>query len=70
MMQKNILNCDETGLFYKAMPNKSLTLCKEDCKCGKKSKDNFTMLFSANATQVKHSRSLTTIYGRRDLILP
>ncbi|CAF3079015.1 unnamed protein product, partial [Rotaria sp. Silwood2] len=32
MMQKNIFSCDETGLFYKAIPNKSLTLSKEDCK--------------------------------------
>lgn len=46
----NIFNCDETGLFFKAMPDKSLTLYKEECKGGKKSKERFTILFCVNLT--------------------
>jgi hypothetical protein len=28
----NIFNCDETALFFKAMPNKSLTVKKKNAK--------------------------------------
>ena len=47
---KNIFNCDETGLFYKAMPDRSLTLEKENCKGGKKSNDRLSILFCVNST--------------------
>ena len=46
---KNIFNCDETGLFYRAMPDKSLTLDKESCEGGKKSKDRLTILLCVNS---------------------
>ncbi|GBN89635.1 hypothetical protein AVEN_216386-1 [Araneus ventricosus] len=35
---KNICNCDETGLFYKLMPDKTLTFKREPCHGGKKVK--------------------------------
>jgi hypothetical protein len=47
---KDIFNCDETGLFFKFMPDKSLTLHREECKGGKKSKERFTILFCVNST--------------------
>ena len=47
---KNIFNCDETGLFYKAMPDRLLTLEKENCKGGKKSKDRSSILFYVKST--------------------
>ena len=47
---RDIFNCDETGLFYKAMPDTSLTLNTESCKGEKKSKDRLTILFCVNAT--------------------
>ncbi|CAF1470575.1 unnamed protein product [Rotaria sordida] len=47
---KNIFNCDETGLFYKLLPDKSLTLDRESCKGGKKSKDRISILFCCNST--------------------
>ncbi|CAF1023635.1 unnamed protein product [Rotaria sordida] len=47
---KDIFNCDETGLFFKFMPDKSLTLNREECKGGKKSKERYTILFCVNST--------------------
>ena len=41
---KDIFNCNETGLFFKSLPGKSLTLEKEECKGGKKSKERCTIL--------------------------
>lgn len=45
---ENIFNCDETGLFYKLMPDKSMTIDKNDCRGGKKSKDRYTVMLCAN----------------------
>lgn len=47
---KKIFNSDETGLFYRVLPEISLTLNKESCKGGKKSKDRLTILFCVNST--------------------
>ncbi|CAF1597859.1 unnamed protein product [Rotaria magnacalcarata] len=47
---KDIFNCDETGLFFKFMPDKSLTLNRDQCKGGKKSKERYTILFCVNST--------------------
>ena len=44
----DIFNCDETGLFYKLMPDKSLTVDKNDCKGGKKSKERITVMLCTN----------------------
>lgn len=46
----NIFNCDETGLFYKVMSDKSLAINKEYSKGGKKSKDRISVLLCVNAT--------------------
>ena len=46
----DIYNCDETGLFFKLKPDRSLFLDKNDCKGGKKSKDRYTVLLCANWT--------------------
>ncbi len=35
---KNIFNCDEIGLYFKGLPNKSLVNPNEDRKGGKRSK--------------------------------
>ena len=44
----DIYNCDETGLYYKLVPGRSLVISKEDCIGGKKSKERFTVLLCAN----------------------
>lgn len=46
--RSNIFNADETGLFFKALPEKSFVLKKEDCKGGKRSKERFTILLCTN----------------------
>lgn len=44
----NVLNCDETSLFYKLMPDRPFVINKNDCKGGKKAKDMCTMLLCTN----------------------
>lgn len=46
---KNIANCDETGLFYRALPSKTLTLKKDKCVGGKQPKERLTILMCAFA---------------------
>lgn len=46
---KNIFNCDETGLFYRLLPNKTLDFKGETCHGGKHSKDRLTVLLCCNA---------------------
>lgn len=45
---KDIYNADETGLFYRCLPNKTHTLKGENCVGGKNSKDRLTVLVAAN----------------------
>ena len=40
----NIFNLDETGMFYRALPTKSLVLKGDQCKGGKKAKERITVL--------------------------
>ncbi|XP_065157210.1 tigger transposable element-derived protein 4-like [Atheta coriaria] len=44
----DIFNADETGLFYKLMPNKTLKFNCENCSGGKLSKDRITVMVAAN----------------------
>ncbi|CAF4216168.1 unnamed protein product [Rotaria magnacalcarata] len=46
--ENDVFNADETGLFYRATPNRSLVLSKEECKGGKKSKERLTVLLCSN----------------------
>lgn len=46
---KNIFNFDETGLFYKALPKKTLALCDDTCQGGKQSKIRLTVALMASA---------------------
>ncbi|CDW57420.1 tigger transposable element derived 6, partial [Trichuris trichiura] len=48
--EEDIFNADECGLFFKAMPDRSLVLKGDKCKSGKLSKERFTVLFCASAT--------------------
>ncbi len=45
---KDVYNCDETGLFFKLMPDRSLVINKDDCVGGKRFKGRFTVLLCAN----------------------
>ena len=61
---KDIWNADETGLFWRALPDKSLSMKKGRCKGGKYAKQRITVLLIANALGEKEppiiiGRSLT-----------
>ena len=61
---KVIWNADETGLFWRALPDKSLSVKKGRCKGGKYAKQRITVLLIANALGEKEpsiivGRSLT-----------
>ncbi|XP_067650869.1 tigger transposable element-derived protein 4-like [Haliotis asinina] len=45
---ENIFNADETGLFYKLVPQRTLHLKGDKCHGGKKSKERITVLTAAN----------------------
>ena len=45
---RDIYNMDETGLFYRALPDKSLVFKGSDCAGGKKSKKRITVAFCVN----------------------
>ena len=46
---QDILNMDETGKFYRALPNKSLSEAAKQCRGGKQSKERITCAFFVNA---------------------
>ncbi|XP_072155736.1 tigger transposable element-derived protein 6-like [Bemisia tabaci] len=46
----NVFNADETGLFFKCMPDKTLTFKEEKCHGGKHSKERITVLLAVNST--------------------
>lgn len=45
---KNIFNADETGLFYRVLPDKTLCFKGEKCSGGKISKERLTVLLCCN----------------------
>lgn len=44
-----IWNTDETGCFYRALPDKSLSDKNKECREGKKAKERLTISFFVNA---------------------
>lgn len=46
--EENIFNADETGLFVKCLPNKTLAFRNETCHGGKSSKERITVLVGSN----------------------
>ena len=46
---KNVFNCDETGFFWKTLPDKTLNQKNARCKGGKKAKRRLTALFFVSA---------------------
>ena len=47
---EDIYNADKTGVFFRALPTKSLVVRGEQCSAGKKSKDRLTLLLACSAT--------------------
>ncbi|KAK3759236.1 hypothetical protein RRG08_054955 [Elysia crispata] len=46
--EDDIFNADETGIFYKCLPDKSLALKGERCTGGKKAKERMTAVVAVN----------------------
>ena len=51
--QKDIFNADETSLFFKCMPNKTLRPTGEKCFNGVKSKERESILYACSMTYQK-----------------
>uniref|UniRef100_A0A1I8BXC5 HTH CENPB-type domain-containing protein n=1 Tax=Meloidogyne hapla TaxID=6305 RepID=A0A1I8BXC5_MELHA len=49
----DVFNIDETGLFWKLLPNKTLCFKGERCTSGKKSKERITVLVGANMSGIE-----------------
>ena len=49
----HIFNADETGLFWKCLPDNTFTLKGEKCSGGKKSKQRLAVLVCANTSGVR-----------------
>ncbi|CAF1143326.1 unnamed protein product [Adineta steineri] len=47
---QNVYNCDETGLFFKLMPDRTFVIKQDDCRGGKRAKDRYTVLLCTNWT--------------------
>ena len=45
----DVYNMDETGLFFRALPDKSLSIKGEECKGGTRSKERLTVALCVNA---------------------
>ncbi|XP_047505969.1 tigger transposable element-derived protein 6-like [Pieris napi] len=54
----DVFNADETGLFFKCLPDKTLTFKNEKCHGGKHSKERLTILFCANSTGTEKLKPL------------
>ena len=50
---RNIFNADETGLFYRALPNKTMAIKGQPNRGGKNSKERISVLFCCSATGEK-----------------
>ena len=44
----DVFNADETGLFFKCLPEKTLAFKGEKCHGGKRSKERVTVMVAAN----------------------
>ena len=64
---RDIYNCDETGLFFKLMPDRSLLLDGEVCKGDKRSKERYTVLLCANWTGTDKLKPV--VIGKRIFVL-
>lgn len=55
---KDIFNADETGLFFKCLPNKTLAFKYEKCFGDKHSKERVTLMVCFNMTETKKQNFL------------
>lgn len=46
--ERDVFNADESGLFFKCLPDKTLTFKNQKCHGGKNSKQRVTLMLAAN----------------------
>ncbi|XP_071965525.1 tigger transposable element-derived protein 6-like [Antedon mediterranea] len=65
---KDIFNCDETGLFFRALPDRTLAEKHDDVKGVKSSKERLTVMFTCSMTgeKVRFSFLKPMIIGRAE----
>jgi hypothetical protein len=56
----DIFNTDETGIFFRLTPNKTLTFKAEKCAGGKLSKDRITVFVCANSNGTEKRKLFVT----------
>ncbi|KAL8590354.1 hypothetical protein ACOMHN_006470 [Nucella lapillus] len=56
--EKDVFNLDETGLFWRLLPDKTFTFKNEKCRGQKKSKDSVTVLLCCNMDGSEKRRPL------------
>uniref|UniRef100_A0A1E1XRR1 Putative tigger transposable element n=1 Tax=Amblyomma sculptum TaxID=1581419 RepID=A0A1E1XRR1_AMBSC len=54
----DVFNADETALYFKLLPNKTVTYKGDTCAGGKRSKERITVMMCANATGTERCRLL------------
>lgn len=54
----DVFNADETALYFKLLPNKTITYKDDSCAGGKRSKERITVMLCANATGTERCRLL------------
>ncbi|XP_028968680.1 tigger transposable element-derived protein 4-like [Galendromus occidentalis] len=59
---KNIFNADETGFFYKMLPNRSIRFKGKACHGGEQNKERFTALLRANFEETE--KMIPSIIGK------
>ena len=60
---EEIFNCDKTGLFYRALPDKTLERKKQDVKGGKLSKEKLTVLLACSSEEEKLKPLVIALYS-------
>uniref|UniRef100_A0A8C4SC05 HTH CENPB-type domain-containing protein n=1 Tax=Erpetoichthys calabaricus TaxID=27687 RepID=A0A8C4SC05_ERPCA len=73
---KDVFNADETGLFYRCLPNKTLSFKGQSCSGGKLSKEQITVLVGCNSDGCEKlplfviGKSLKPLYFKNVRTLP
>ena len=62
-VETDIYNADETSLFFKLLPGRSMVLSKDTCKGEKHSKERYTILLYTNWFGIHMLTSL--VIGKR-----
>ena len=65
----NIFNCDKTGLFFGALPDKTLSVNSDNTKGSRTSKERVTIILCLHAVPLVKSASHWLSQRRRNLVV-